>query len=47
MKQNHLENEIENMRKQLYEAYLNGCEYSHLLQLSQKLDDLMNQLYTA
>ncbi|RDY70675.1 MULTISPECIES: aspartyl-phosphate phosphatase Spo0E family protein [Halobacillus] len=39
-----LENRIESVREQLYQAYLDSVEYSELVKISQELDQLLNQL---
>lgn len=39
-----LEEQIEDVRHQMYLAHKNGDAYSRVLKLSQKLDQLLNQL---
>ncbi|WP_406944149.1 Spo0E family sporulation regulatory protein-aspartic acid phosphatase [Halobacillus sp. SY10] len=39
-----LEERIEAVRQEMYDAYLNGADDDEVLKISQKLDKLLNQL---
>ncbi|MGI8314587.1 Spo0E family sporulation regulatory protein-aspartic acid phosphatase [Halobacillus mangrovi] len=45
--QSPLEKNIECTRGKMYEAYKNNSDYEEVLRLSQKLDQLLNQLKSA
>lgn len=39
-----LEENIETVRQEMYDADLNGADYDEVLNISNKLDELLNQL---
>ncbi|WP_406945739.1 Spo0E family sporulation regulatory protein-aspartic acid phosphatase [Halobacillus sp. SY10] len=39
-----LEKKIESVRQEMYEAYINEADYEEVLNISQRLDKLLNQL---
>ncbi|MBX0356062.1 aspartyl-phosphate phosphatase Spo0E family protein [Halobacillus sp. Nhm2S1] len=41
-----LEEKIESVRHELYDAYLSGADDEEVLYISQKLDKLLNQLHS-
>ncbi|REJ09084.1 aspartyl-phosphate phosphatase Spo0E family protein [Halobacillus trueperi] len=41
-----LEEKIESVRQEMYDAYLNGADDDDVLHISQKLDKLLNQLHS-
>ncbi|MCA0970892.1 aspartyl-phosphate phosphatase Spo0E family protein [Halobacillus litoralis] len=44
MSKEYLEREIDFLRKKLYEAYRQSFDYERVVEISQELDDLLNQL---
>lgn len=43
---NKIEIQIEQLRKKMYEAYENRADYDILVETSEKLDQLLNELET-
>ncbi|MGR9049746.1 Spo0E family sporulation regulatory protein-aspartic acid phosphatase [Halobacillus faecis] len=41
-----LEEIIESVRQEMYDAYTNGADDQEVLNISQKLDKLLNQLHS-
>ncbi|RWZ58232.1 aspartyl-phosphate phosphatase Spo0E family protein [Halobacillus fulvus] len=39
-----IEKQIEDVRSKMYDAYLEGDSYTEVLELSQRLDELLNKL---
>ncbi|TGB01466.1 aspartyl-phosphate phosphatase Spo0E family protein [Halobacillus salinus] len=39
-----LERKTEQIREKMYEAYYNSYDYSEIVEISQELDNLLNQL---
>ena len=44
MERTKVEREIENIRKEMHDAYINGQEYENILKISQRLDKMLNLL---
>ncbi|WP_303047418.1 aspartyl-phosphate phosphatase Spo0E family protein [Halobacillus salinus] len=40
----YLQQQIETVRSEMYDAYNNSVEYGELVKISQELDELLNQL---